>query len=82
MQYLCKDMAAKFNLQNPPKHVDFVDAWIIEVVGRSPPNGMGTLVMLAEPRLKGTMFLAPIHALLAFMSMCMQHPQDWTKCAR
>jgi len=34
MQILCKHYAAKYNTYNPPKHIDFIKAWLLELLDR------------------------------------------------
>jgi hypothetical protein len=52
MQFKCKEFAQQYNAKAPPKHIDFVDTWVIEFTHRPSPAG-GSLVALVEPLLKG-----------------------------
>jgi len=52
MQFKCKEFAQQYNAKNPPKHIDFVDTWVIEFTHRPSAAG-GSLVALVEPMLKG-----------------------------
>ena len=63
MQYLCKDLAAQFNARGPPKRIDFLDAWIIEFPNRRAPNGMGSLVAMVEPYMRGVTECPEQHGL-------------------
>lgn len=37
MQMVCRDWGNKFNQKKPPKRIEFLMAWVLELVDRSPP---------------------------------------------
>ncbi len=37
MQAICEELGKKFNNRGPPKKVQFLPAWVLEVPGRNPP---------------------------------------------
>lgn len=53
MQFKCKDLAQKFNAHNVPKRIDFVESWVLELIQRPGPHGMGRFTVLVEPLLRG-----------------------------
>ncbi|EFA85552.1 putative protein serine/threonine kinase [Heterostelium album PN500] len=52
MQMLCKELGARYNDNNPPKNIDFLNAWVIEIQKQNGQSLLCGLEMFMEGEFK------------------------------
>ncbi|KAN0045129.1 hypothetical protein ACTA71_006657 [Dictyostelium dimigraforme] len=53
MQMVCRDWGNKFNQKKPPKKIEFLMSWVVELIDRSPSSNGQPILCSIEPLLVG-----------------------------